>query len=312
MKLTAYILASDPGKIEGSVLSYYDLVSRIVVSYDENGRGWTGSPAHTEECLRRLRSLDREKKMVFSPGHYARAEKAPLDNDTFQRQAALNEASEGADWILQIDTDEIIAAPDLFAACVTEAARTGYDAVNYPATWLYAHAGGSWYLCWCRRGWRRMIDYPGPVAVKAGSRLKHCRRISSEHKFFHVDVGRNPSPLAWPDGVAVSKVIRASEGIFHFSWIRPQAWLESKIASWGHHSAGLRDWNVDIERWLAAHRHPIRTSIQSQFIRETSLYHWSLAPVRVPARVDALLEECRPANFPSAGVAEHASEVGGV
>ena len=291
MRLTAYVLASDPGNLEGSVLAYYDLVSRIVVSYDENGRGWTGAPAHTEECLQRLRSIDRAKKMTFSPGHYARVDNAPLDNDTFQRQAALDEASEGADWVLQIDTDEIIAAPHLFVRCIEEAAEANCAAVNYPATWLYSHAGGSWYLCRCRRGWRKMMDYPGPVAVRAGSRLEHCRRISAEYAFFHVDVKKSPSPLAWPNHVSVNKVIRASEGIFHFSWVRPKPWLEAKLGSWSH-SAG-RDWSGDIQRWIDANNYPITTTFRSQFV-DMSLYNWPFMPVQIPEHVRGLLRQCLP------------------
>src|SRR5271154_3815034 len=143
MRLNAYVLASDPGNLEASVLSYYDLVSHILVSYDENGLGWTGAPTpYAAECLERLRAIDRDKKMTFSAGHYARVEKSPLDNDTYQRQAALDEASQGADWVVQIDTDEVIGSADTFAQCIKEAVQAECDAMNYPATWLYSHARG--------------------------------------------------------------------------------------------------------------------------------------------------------------------------
>ena len=58
METNAYILAADPAWIEASVRSYYDRVERIVVSYDEDGLGWTGVPLDIEQCLRRLRAMD--------------------------------------------------------------------------------------------------------------------------------------------------------------------------------------------------------------------------------------------------------------
>ena len=291
MKLHAYVLASDPGKLEASVLSYYDLVSRIVVSYDEEGRGWTGAPTpYAAECLRRLKAIDRDRKMVFSAGRYARVDHSPLDNDTYQRQAALDEASEGADGVVQIDTDEVIGSPKTFAECIAEAVRGGYTAMNYPATWLYSHAAGPWYLCRCLRGWRRLTDFPAPVVVRAGVKLTHCRQPGYGERFFHVDVSRKPNHLAWPPNVPVTRLIRREEGLFHFSWVRPRAWLEAKLASWSH-SAG-RDWSGDIRRWDRACKHPWLTCVESQFVK-SSLYNWPLAPVKAPALVCELLEKCK-------------------
>ncbi len=44
MRLNAYVLAADPAWIEESVASYYDLVQRILVSFDDSGTSWTGHP----------------------------------------------------------------------------------------------------------------------------------------------------------------------------------------------------------------------------------------------------------------------------
>jgi len=300
MKIHAYVLASDPGKLEASVLSYYDLVSRIVVSYDEDGLGWTGVPTpYSAECLRRLRAIDSDKKMVYVAGRYARTEFDPLANDTYQRQDALDAASDGADWVLQIDTDEVIGAPDTFAKCMEEAIRADCDAMNYPATWLFSHAEGPWYLCRCRRGWGRVTDFPAPVMVRAGSELVHCRRVHRKSKFFHVDLNSTPSFLAWPERVPVNKIIERSEGIFHFSWVRPRAWLEAKLASWSH--SGGRDWSGDLRRWDFACRRPWLASFLSQFV-DTSLYNWPLAPVKAPDLVCDLLKRCELATH---GVADN-------
>ncbi|MBE7158495.1 MAG: hypothetical protein INR62_08700, partial [Rhodospirillales bacterium] len=125
MRTNAYLLAADPAWIESSVLSYYPLVERIVVSYDEDGFGWTGAPLDIDQCLRRLRVIDRDGKLDFQPGHYARREffRRPLENDTYQRQCALDQAGTDADWVLQLDTDEIIGDASIFTDCLAQADR---------------------------------------------------------------------------------------------------------------------------------------------------------------------------------------------
>ncbi len=118
MRLHAYVLAADPAWLVQSVRSYYDLVDRIVVSYDQDATSWTGTPLEVEHCLRLLKTADPDGKIVHSPGHYARPEHKPMDNETYQRQRALDEASEGADWVLQLDTDEVFGAPATFLDCL--------------------------------------------------------------------------------------------------------------------------------------------------------------------------------------------------
>src|SRR5438045_2429212 len=106
MNLKAYILAADPAWIEASVLSYYDVIEELVVSYDRRRLGWTGVVIPVAECLERLQAIDHDKKMRFCPGDYAQLDHAPMENETFQRQCAVDEASSGADWVVQFDTDE--------------------------------------------------------------------------------------------------------------------------------------------------------------------------------------------------------------
>jgi hypothetical protein len=268
MKLNAYILAADPAWIEASVLSYYDLVDRIVVSYDENGRGWTGVPIDVEQCLRRLRAIDKVGKFDYRPGKFARPEffDRPMENDTYQRQIALDQASNGAEWVLQLDTDEVVGNADIFRESLAEAEHVGLSALNYPAIWLYAHAFGRWYLEWCRRGWRRAAGFPGPLAVASGSVLSHARRVAQpDGAYFHVDVATNPSAVAYPKGVSVNRVIPAASAVFHFSWVRSEAWLRAKFSTWGH--AKDKNWNPEVGRWVSATGHPIISCFLSQFER---------------------------------------------
>jgi hypothetical protein len=115
MVINAYVLVAEPSWIEASISSYYAIVDTIVVSYDRSGRGWTGAPIAVDECLDRLRAIDSARKMRFCPGEYARPGHTPMENDTYQRQQALEAAGAGADWVLAIDTDEVLPDAARFA-----------------------------------------------------------------------------------------------------------------------------------------------------------------------------------------------------
>lgn len=287
MKINAYILAADPAWIEGSVLSYYPIVERIVVSYDEDGFSWTGAPLDIDGCLSRLRAIDRDGKMDFQPGHYARKKfyYQPLENDTHQRQCALDQAGTDADWVLQLDTDEVIGCESTFRDCLAEAERLRRAALNYPSLWLYCHAFATWYLEWCDRGWRRAPGYPGPMAVRAGSKLTLARRI--EHGHFHVDLTRRGSRVRVPNDLKVDRVIAAGEAVWHFSMLRDESSLRSKFISSGH--AHERNWHEEVDGWLRARRHPLLKTLISQFGH--GLYKRPLRLARLPAVVAELISK---------------------
>ena len=289
MTINAYVLAADPAWIEASVLSYYPLVERIVVSYDEDGFGWTGAPLDIDQCLRRLRAIDHEGKLDFRPGHYARKKffLHPLENDTYQRQCALDQAGSGADWVLQLDTDEVIGDAAVFADCLLQAEHLRREALNYPSRWLYCQAFDHWYLEWCDRGWLRVPGYPGPMAVRAGGNLTLARRVENGH--FHVDLSRRGSRMRVPNGVKVDRVIRPDEAVWHFSMLRDEAWLRRKFMSSGH--AHERNWHEEVDGWLWARRHPLLKSLISQF--GVGPYKRPLRFSRLPAAVTELLAASR-------------------
>lgn len=283
--MNAYILAADPAWIEASILSYYDLVDRIVVSYDVDGLGWTGAPISVEQCLRRLRAVDKASKLDFQPGKYARPQffHRPMESETYQRQQALDDASRGADWVLQLDTDEVVGDSQILHDCLAEANRLGRNAFNYPSIWLYSKAFGRFYLEAGRRGWRRMVGYPGPMAVRAGSKLDHARRGPCNH--FHVDLTRRCSAGAVPNGIDVDRIVSSSAAIWHFAMVRTHECLKQKLSTSGH--AHDRDWNPEIERWQLANRRPLWATICTQL--ERGRYNRPLRISQIPASVAALV-----------------------
>lgn len=233
MRIHAYVLAADPAFIEASVLSYYDIVDRIVVSYDKEFLGWSGKPIEVEQCLRRLSRIDAEGKLVLSPGSYRskRTNEDLLALDTAQRQAALNEASEGADWVLQIDTDEVVPDARRLRQSLTEAEADGRQAVYFPQLWLLARTEHR-YLARCSRWGRLVAAYPGPVAVRAGTTLTLCRQ--TDVTGYRVDIGAlNTDPWTSRD-VVVDAQISPAAAIHHFAWVRTDEEMAAKERTSGH------------------------------------------------------------------------------
>jgi hypothetical protein len=217
MRLGAYVLAGDPAWIEDSVGSYYDLVDHIVVAFDKNNLSWSGSPLPVEESLERLRAIDRDGKLIELPGSYSDPARPALELDTEQRQVALDRAGDGVDWVVQLDTDEILTAPQRFLHCLERADAVGADGLDYPLRYFYQKAGDR-YLELGSRFWGPRANYPGPVAVRPGTTLTLCRQTRAS--LYRVDFrARNTDPWHSP-GARVDEVVALDEGIVHMSWVR--------------------------------------------------------------------------------------------
>ena len=250
MRLNAYLLAADPAWIEASVLSYYDWVDRIIVSYDQGGRGWSGSPLRLEDCLARLRAIDSKQKMCFRPGDYARPGQDPMIADTHQRHSAFEQAAEGADWVLQVDTDEVLPNPIRLIDVLGIAAARDIRAVEWPMRILYRklHRGG--YLEICQSNGANHFEYPGPIAIRPGCVHVDARRVVGPflrpvvaNDSASLQVSRPPGPLEHRIDLP-----NAQDAIIHNSWARRPASIRSKVASWGHNQ-GMKTWAYYHLRW---------------------------------------------------------------
>ena len=277
MKIHAYIMVADPAWIEASVLSYYDIVDKIVISTDENARSYMGTTLDLDACFRRLRLIDPEGTFEYLSGHYARSEHTPMDNDTHQRRCALEVASCNADWVLQIDTDEVLPDAAVFLNCVREANEMGRDALEYPARWLYAHVRGDWYLEGCAPNWRTSSDYPGSLAVRAQTSLRMARQVENA-PLFRVDVRRKNSDIFHPPDAPIHRVIKLRHALLHFSMVRRAEDLRRKMSSWSH--APDRDWKTEFDYWHWCARHPLLASAKSPFIRAHRI-HDHRRPLRI-------------------------------
>ena len=123
-------------------------------------------------------AADPQGKILMLPGDHSDPDRFVLDVETEHRQSALDAASEGADWVIQLDTDELLPSPSAFAAQLALAEQRGADALEFPARIIYARTPSGRFLEQCGRLWTAQSAYPGPVAVRAGTRLSHARQAA--------------------------------------------------------------------------------------------------------------------------------------
>jgi hypothetical protein len=254
MRLKAYILLADPAWIEHSILSYYDAVDEIVVSYDKESRGWTGRPVIVDECLRRLKAIDRDGKMRYFPGDYYSPKRDAMQSDTYQRQCALDQAGTDADWILQLDTDEVLPDVGKFIESLEYAAERGIPAVEWPMRVFFQRLPDGRFLEICESQVDGHFEYPGPIAVRPGTKLASARRTAGPYVRAVVEGDRSLQTNR-PAEANEHRVTFCSdaEAIAHFSWVRTPAEVRSKIASWGH-SEGWKTWFFYQLYWRSAPR----------------------------------------------------------
>lgn len=262
MRINAYVLAADPNFLAASVLSYYDHVDRIVISYDRTATSWTGTVLPVDECLAILKDLDRDGRCELSPGDFWRPGADPLESETLQRRVALAQASDGADWVLQLDTDEVVADVDAFLRALRHADGAGKAALHYPSRWLYARTGGAgpgagFYLESSTRLWGPVSGYPGPLAVRAGTHLDLARQARSA-PHYRVDVRPRNTDPAHPRDAVVDEVVPVRSAVLHYSWVRTDAYMRRKFA-WSGHAAQYAN-PVVYDRWAWRSRHPLLTA----------------------------------------------------
>lgn len=262
-RISAYVLIADPSYLRESLTAYYPYVDRIVLSYDRTSTSWTGTPLPVGQCFDIVAQLDLDSKCVHAPGDFARLEHPPLVNETFQRQTALDAASDGADWVLQLDTDEVMLRPDVFFDMLDRADRAGCDGLDFPARWLYTRTGRGRYLEGTRRLWQSAASFPGPLAVRAGTALRHARQADVD--LFRVDLAaRNTDPWRGADA-PVHAVIPKDSAVVHFSWVRDPEAIRRKF-NWSGHTRLMTQPKV-YRRWVWRTRHPLLTVLTTPLRR---------------------------------------------
>jgi hypothetical protein len=250
VRLAAYLLAADPTWIEKSVLAYYDQVEEILVSYDEAGIGWSGSRVQSEAAVVRLRAIDVAGKMRFVGGNYHSLPSAPA-SEIHQRQAALDAVAPTVDWVLQIDSDEVVPDMGVLIAALHHADERGLRAVEWPMRVLFRRLNSRVYLVVTGKDGRGHFEYPGPIAVRPGAVFRDARQ--GDAPFLRPVVAGDDSSLQLTRDSAADEdrsfTIEDSQAILHNSWGRSPAVVRRKVQAWGHHD-GWRTWRHYLFTWL--------------------------------------------------------------
>lgn len=279
MSLAAYILLADAAWIEPSVLSYYDAVDKIVASYDEEHLGWSGVPLPVDRCIQRLKAIDRDGKIVWLPGTYrARPGRHLMQEETAQRQDALDLASEGADWVLQFDTDEVVSDLGAVIGAIGSADRAGASGLEYAARHLNVRVSKRWYLENAQRDGRTWPAIPGAIAVKQGGRLKWARQIDGDS-----------ARCSWRQGDSTVPAIAKRQALVHLSRVRTAEAMVWKSTSSGH--VAEVDWSTRLAEWRSATQHPLRAMTLSHLRRGRERQRFArinldLDPVYLPTGVE--------------------------
>lgn len=221
MRLAAYVLMGDTRWVQQSILSYYHLVDRIVAIGDRRSRAWDGSPLAVDDCERILRTLDRDRKIVFYRPELVDIGMHPMELDTRARAAALARAREFAPWVLQIDLDEVVPRPQTLLTSLQKASHLGAQALDFPSRWFLGAVPGrpGVFLEACRANWGHSAHYPGPIAIGPGAELNYARRAFA--RTYRVDLrSRNTYPEYTADH-PVHEVIAPKDAIIHLSWVFP-------------------------------------------------------------------------------------------
>lgn len=246
--IAAYILAADPSWLRASLASYYDVVDAVYVCYDKNGRAWTGTKIPVEQCIEEARRMDKDKKIRLIPGDFARMNHSPLDNDTWQRQCAVDEASKEFDWIIQLDTDELLPDAKAFVRRLKDEVPAEFNAVDWPMRTFFHRTPDGHFLEVCGYLGSQISAFPGPVAVRRGARLVQSRQTDTP-KFRYDISAKDADPAA--GGRIVNKVISPDLAILHLSWIRSDQEIEQKLESWSHSTDF--DWRKYLDKtWRRA------------------------------------------------------------
>ena len=295
MTFAAYICLGDPAWIEASVMSYYPYVDKIIATYDCDGLSWAGPKIDVDVCIQRLKAIDLQNKVEFVAGRFSVAANYdnPMLSETMQRQLGLELASRHADWVLQLDTDEIISNWKVFAAHIEHASVDGFDALYYPSICVNQLISRNLALESCRRWGVRQTGYPGPLCIRSGSKLYMGRR--SLGNTLHVACKDSFNTVIESHATVCDTKVFEVDCVVHITKGRTPAYMEQKFKTWGH--AKDRDYDTDLKYWNLVRKYPWLLLAFSHLIRGYKLdklrLFWLPASVKTLTLTNTLDGEVR-------------------
>ena len=131
---------------------------------------------------------------------------------------------------------------------------------------------------------RLTASYPGALAVRAGTTLRHCRQADTP--LFRVDVRPWNTDPYHPRDAIVHEVVPESHAVVHFSWVRSDEAMRVKFG-WSGHAAEYTKPAV-YARWRWRSDHP-RATVLSSALRRTDRFR--LSPISDPPAVPPPIAE---------------------
>lgn len=252
MRLGGYILPGDPVWLASSLTRYYEFLDDLVVVAPEDRLGWTGRPIPVDECLEIVRRLDHRGIARTVWGSW-RDLADPLRAETAQRQAGIDALGDSVGWVLQVDNDEVLPQPQALLEMLGEANRRSLGAVEWPMRVLFRALANGTFLQVVGSDGAPRYDYPGPVAVKADTKLVHARRAAVPWLRLVVrgDTVSRPLLNELGDGEVRLDLLGPDQAIVHNSWGRHPSAVYRKITTWGH-ASGWRGQAYYWGTWLPA------------------------------------------------------------
>lgn len=133
---TGICVAYDWEYLRLSLPSVYSSVDSICLSVDEHCRSWNGNSFafDWQEFYGLIDALDPDRKIQVLKESFFDPSRTPIENECYQR-SRMAEFLGGADWYVQIDTDEIIINPGQFIRQL-QAYKNIKRSVNIHGTWI--------------------------------------------------------------------------------------------------------------------------------------------------------------------------------
>lgn len=282
MNISAYVCLGDPAWLEASIMSYYPYVTKIIASYDQDNLSWSGPEISVNQCINRLRSIDIDNKVIFLPGKFSREEyyQEPIQNETYQRQVSLDYASRFGDWVIQLDTDEIISNWPVFVSFIHAAIESGSESVYFPAIYIYQMVTNELGLEMCHRFGRRQAGYPAPLAVQANTKVTYARRVSCPT--LHVKCERSINTLIDPNASISPLSVAAKDCVVHITRGRTPEYMKRKLSTWGH--SRDQDFTKDMQYWTSVRKFPWLYLFLSHCLRGAEVTKFRLYKLPVSVR----------------------------
>lgn len=102
-----YLVSYDYELIFNSLPTIYNDADSIYLAIDENRSTWSGNNfTISSEFFNRIRSFDKEKKIVIYEDDFYVPELSSMDNEIRERNLLLKKMGEG--WLIQLDADEYV------------------------------------------------------------------------------------------------------------------------------------------------------------------------------------------------------------